>query len=450
MAMRTGRLTRFLAATLAGGLPATVTAIVLLRAHGVSPRFFWTASILLAAAWAGGAWFTYRRLGYRLRTLANIISALREGDFSFRLRRGGREDAFGELTLEINTLAEALRAQRLVDTEATAMLRKLLGEIDVAVLSFDAHRKLRLVNRAGELLIGRTAEEITGCTAEELDLGACLEGDPSRTLTLDIPGTGGRWELRRGVFRHLGRPHTLVILSDVSRALRAEEVTAWKRLIRVMGHELNNSLAPIKSLSLSLEEMTGKDQLPADWREDLHRGLQVIGSRADSLNRFMGAYSTLARLPEPTPVPLDLAGLVHRVAEMETRLRPEVSDGPAMEIRADRDQLEQLLINLVRNAADASLETGGGVRISWAAEADLLLLSVRDEGPGLPDTANLFVPFFTTKPGGSGVGLFLCRQIAEAHQGSLQLADRTDGPGCEALLRLPVRAERTPPAPAIL
>ncbi len=438
MAMKAGRKTRFLLATLAGGLPATVTAVILLHTHNVSPRVFWTTGVLLTTALAGTAWLTYRRLDYRLRTLANIISALREGDFSFRLRRGGREDAFAELTLEINALAEALRAQRLVDTESTTMLRTVLGEIDVAVFSFDTHRKLRLVNRAGERLIGRTAEQITGRTAEELNLDACLDGEPARTLTLGIPGAGGRWELRRGVFRHLGRPHHLVILSDVSRALRAEEVDAWKRLIRVMGHELNNSLAPIKSLSVSLEEMTGREPLAEDWREDLHRGLQVIGSRADSLNRFMGAYSTLARLPQPTPGPVELAGLVQRAVRMETRLKPLVDGGPALTIQADRDQLEQLLINLVRNAADASLETGGEVRISWAASGDLLELSVLDQGPGLPDSANLFVPFFTTKPGGSGVGLFLCRQIAEAHGGSLQLADRTGGPGCRALLRLPL------------
>lgn len=430
--------TRYLLATLAGGLPAVVIAITLLWAHDFPPRLFWTTSLFLVITWAGGAWIVYQRLDYRLRTLANIISALREGDFSFRLRRGRRDDAYGEVILEINALAEAMRAQRLVDTEATSMLRKVLGEIDVAVFSFDAHRRLRLVNRAGEDLLGRTAEEIAGHTAEELDLHTCLDGEPARTLTLGIPGAGGRWELRRGIFRHLGRPHTLVILSDVSRALRAEEVTAWKRLIRVMGHELNNSLAPIKSLSGSLEQMTAQDTLPADWRDDLHRGLRVIGSRADSLNRFMGAYSALARLPEPTPGPVDLAGLVRRVAEMETRLRPEIIGGHELEIRADRDQLEQLLINLVRNAADASLETGGPVRISWVASAGQLEISVQDEGPGLPDSANLFVPFFTTKPGGSGVGLFLCRQIAEAHGGSLQLTDRTDGPGCEALLRLPL------------
>jgi signal transduction histidine kinase len=205
-----------------------------------------------------------------------------------------------------------------------------------------------------------------------------------------------------------------------------------------MGHELNNSLAPIKSLSVSLEEMTGRDPLTEDWREDLHRGLRVIGSRADSLNRFMGAYSALARLPQPAPGPLDLAGLVLRVAEMETRLKPDIDGSPPITISADRDQLEQLLINLVRNATDASLETGGKVRISWAVNGGHLELAVLDEGPGLPDSANLFVPFFTTKPGGSGVGLFLCRQIAEAHGGSLQLADRTDGPGCKALLRLPL------------
>jgi signal transduction histidine kinase len=241
-----------------------------------------------------------------------------------------------------------------------------------------------------------------------------------------------------------------VVLSDVSQALRAEELAAWKRLIRVIGHELNNSLAPITSLAGSMVRLTEQDPLPADWRSDLGRGLGVISSRAEALARFMSDCSRLAKMPEPTLSSLEIAGCVQRVAELETRLQVKVVDGPGTVVAADQDQIEQVLINLVRNAVEASLSTGGAVEIGWRAMDDRVEVVVRDDGPGLPESANLFVPFFSTKPEGSGIGLFLCRQIAEAHGGSVTVENRADSDGCEARLTLPRdpgRHDSTPPAP---
>jgi nitrogen fixation/metabolism regulation signal transduction histidine kinase len=228
------------------------------------------------------------------------------------------------------------------------------------------------------------------------------------------------------------------VLSDLSRALREEEREAWQRLVRVLGHELNNSLAPIKSIAGSLESLVVREIQPADWKEDMRRGLGVIAARAASLNRFMEAYSRLARLPLPRLEPLSLGSLVKRVVSLETRMNVEMSSGPEITIRADGDQLEQLLINLVRNAGDASIETGGHVRVGWRRTMVPIEVWVDDEGPGLSNTSNLFVPFFTTKPGGSGIGLVLSRQIAEAHGGTLTLENRRNEHGCEARLRLPI------------
>jgi signal transduction histidine kinase len=236
----------------------------------------------------------------------------------------------------------------------------------------------------------------------------------------------------------------------VSRALRAEERLAWKRLIRVLGHELNNSLAPIRSIAESLQALLGRDPRPDDWEQDARRGIGVIRERSAALGRFMEAYSQLARLPPPNLAPVDLGALASRVAGLETRRPVAVTGGPELEVRADRDQLEQLLINLVRNAVDATVETGGGVALGWGrgtGPAAELLIHVDDEGPGLSNSANLFVPFFTTKPGGSGIGLVLCRQIAEAHGGSLTLENRQDARGCRALLRLPLPGAGAPVSP---
>jgi signal transduction histidine kinase len=244
--------------------------------------------------------------------------------------------------------------------------------------------------------------------------------------------------MRRTSFREGGLPHQLVVLADLSHALREEERQAWQRLIRVLGHELNNSLAPIKSIAGSLENLIVREPPPDDWRDDMRHGLAIISSRSDALSRFMTAYSRLAKLPPPHIQPLQIAELIRRVAGLETRLAVSVSAGPDVVIRGDSDQLEQLLINLIRNAVDAALETSGGVRTHWRKTRAFVEVVLEDDGPGLSSTANLFVPFFTTKPEGSGIGLVLCRQIAEAHGGNLTLDNRKDARGCVALLRLPV------------
>ena len=223
-----------------------------------------------------------------------------------------------------------------------------------------------------------------------------------------------------------------------SRALSAEERQAWRRLIRVLSHELNNSLAPIKSIADSLLALIGKEGGPStDQGEDLRKGLGVIASRSESLSRLMGAYARLARMPPPRLEPVAVQDWVRRVVALETRRAVAVRAGPSIEIQADGGQLDQLLINLVRNAVDATLDGSGSVEVGWEAHNGRLEVWVRDEGPGLADTGNLFVPFYTTKPAGSGIGLALPRQIAEAHGGALTRANRTRARGCEARLSLP-------------
>jgi signal transduction histidine kinase len=201
---------------------------------------------------------------------------------------------------------------------------------------------------------------------------------------------------------------------------------------------MNNSLAPIKSIAASLEALLRRDPPPPDWADDARSGLKSIAARADSLGRFMQAYARLAKLPPPQKEHIDLGDLVRRVVSLEPRLSVRVVPGPDRKIVADGAQIEQLLINLVHNAVDASLETHGNVTIGWREAGDYVDVSVEDEGPGIMNPTNLFVPFFTTKPGGSGIGLALSRQIAEAHGGSISLTNRPGGTGAKAVLRLPL------------
>jgi two-component system nitrogen regulation sensor histidine kinase NtrY len=420
------------------GLPGTTAALVLLWRGSLTPRLQWTLTAILVVLWLGLSFALRARVVFPLRTLSNLLSALREGDFSIRARGENRDDALGELIGEVNALASTLRQQRLGAVEATALLARVMEEIDVAVFAFDPEKRLRLVNRAGERVLGQPAENLRGRHAEELHLEKCLEGEMLRTVEMSFPGGTGRWQLRRSTIREEGMPHHLVVLTDLSRTLREEERLAWQRLIRVLGHELNNSLAPVKSIADSCATLLSRESLPADWREDTQRGLAVISGRVEALGRFTSAYARLARLPSPTLRPVAVGEWVRRITQLESRTPLDLLPGPDITIQADADQLDQLLINLVHNAADASLETRGGVHVGWRRDGGFLEVSVEDDGHGLSNTANLFVPFFTTKPGGSGIGLVLCRQIAEAHGGSLSLGNRQTTHGCVARLRLPV------------
>ncbi len=429
----------FLLAVLAG-LPGSALALVLLWLSDWDATVRVGLSAIVVIGWLGTARAVRARVARSLLTLANMLGAVRDGDFSVRGRVAGNDDALGLAFREINELTQTLQEQRLGALEATALLRRVLAEVEVGIFAFDGDHRLRVVNNHGERLLGRPAERVVGSSATELGLDLCLEGESVRTVELTLPQKSGRFLLRRSSFRQGGFPHRLLVLSDASRALREEEHEAWRRLVRVLSHEINNSLAPISSVAGSLEQLLARDPRPSDWEDDLHSGLEVIAGRSDGLRRIMASYARLAVLPPPRRAALDVGAWVRRVAAIESRLPVTVVPGPEMVLQADGDQLDQLLINLMGNAVDAALETNGGVRVGWDRKDDALVVWVEDEGPGLPDSQNLFVPFFTTKPEGSGIGLALSHQIAEGHGGSLALRNRRDRTGCRAELWLPPSA----------
>lgn len=437
---------QILVRSLLSGLLGSLIAIWFISTGGFSTQSKVLLVSLIIILWLGFAFGLRGRIVYSLRTLSNMLEAIREGDYSMRLRGASREDAMSEMILEINALTRALQEQRFGAVEATALLRKTLAEIEVAMFGFDQDGRLCLVNDSGQQVLGKNTEEIMGHKAKNLGLAACLEGNTPRVVDLALPAGVRRWELRRTTYREKGVSNQLIFLSDLTRTLHEEERLAWKRLVQIMRHEINNSLTPIQSVAQTLQDRVRKDTSQNQFQADMLEGLEIIASRSEELSRFIASYSKLSRLPEPVFDKVNVRSWVQHAAGMETRLKVELEPGPDVTIEADRGQLDQLLINLIANAAEAGLETkpegDGEIVIGWRTMRGHLQIWVDDNGPGLDKDRDVFVPFFTTKAQGSGIGLTLSRQIAEAHGGHLTLENRSDGSGCRACLWLPVKAKK--------
>lgn len=432
-------------------LPGIVVSGVLIWLQPWTTESKIALTFLEAFVWGVFALMLHEQVIRPLQTLANVVAALREEDYSFRARGAATDDALGELSMEVNALADLLADQRVRAIEATALLRRVVEEIDAPLFAFDPDHVLKLINPAGERLLQQPSVRLLGRTADEVGLSECLAAPNESLISLPSNSSSARWLVAQSKFREKGVPHTLVVLSDVSRALRGEERKAWQRLIRVLGHELNNSLAPIKSIAGSLGGRLRQMELAPEERHDFERGLEIIEARSASLNRFLQAYRQLAQMPPPVIKRVALRPILERVAFLETRVPVMIAQGPDVVLMVDPDQIEQMLINLVRNAVEAVLEQAAlkgapigsssldapPVTINWNNDDQNVVLTIDDNGPGLLNPGNAFVPFYTTKAEGSGIGLALSRQIVEAHQGSIELSNRNGQDGCQVRVTLP-------------
>lgn len=422
---------------LALAVPGLGFGVALIWMAQVSPVLKACLFILLVLAMSGLLAYLEEVVTTPLRGLANVVESYRAGDYTVRGRRATTGDALGDLVNEVNSLGSTLHQQRLRALEATALLDKLVSGIDVAVLAFDATHRLRLLNPAGGRLLDVAPAQALGRNAVDLALEEFLVDAPAPRIVNSIAGRAGRWQVTHGTFREGGVAQHLLILADVRQALREEERAAWQRLIRVIGHEVNNSLTPIRSLAQTLESLL-REALPEDaTRADALDALRVISGRTEALGRFLAQYSRLARLPAPRPRWVRMAPLLARIAALDAEHPVQWRTESGLEACVDEDQLEQALINLIKNAIEAQGGHSAGVSVLAQTRGEALVVEVSDTGPGIASTENLFVPFFTTKPGGSGVGLALSRQIAEGHGGTLALENRSDARGAIATLVIP-------------
>lgn len=439
---------RLLFSVLATGLPGVLLSFVLLWTNSYSLDHKIEGTLFSILFWFALSFAARNRVVNSVRVLSNIIASLKEDDFSFRASRAVAGDVLGDLAIEINNLGRALEAERLGTMEAENLLRKVLAEAEGVILAFSLDGTLKLFNRAAATFLGKKEEELQDQSASELGIADLLAGPSSQIISRLSNGIERRWIVRRTHFRQNGVPHHLVMLSEASEALRAEERLAWQRMVRVLSHEINNSLAPIKSMARTLGRILPQAQMSERVHKDFHLGLDVIGTRAEALNRFLQSYAQLSKLPPPTRRTVNLKNMVERVIGLESRLAIIVLQGPDISINVDPDQLEQVMINLTKNATEAVLAkhsaetlatlTGDpAVSVNWNVTGSDLELWVRDQGIGLLDVSNLFVPFYTTKETGSGIGLVLSRQIIEAHGGRLTIHNRTDMAGCEVQIKIP-------------
>lgn len=440
---RADRMARFERRVLGGMLlvvlpPWMLAGVLLFRARHVG--LLWLAVIVAVVLTLALLHWSQRRIAYPVYTLSGLLEALREGDYSLR---GARDGVLDHPIYDVNALAVKLKRERLAFEESTYLLRKTLATLDSAVFVFDDDRHLLLLNPAARRLVNDRERPALGRDAGQLGLAPLLDGPATQVRPYTFPERAGRFEIRHAALRSEGRGAQLLVVNDVARVLRDEERQAWQRLLRVLGHEVNNSLAPIQSIAATLASLVAHESLPEEWRDDFRSGLGVIQHRSEALARFLSGYGQLARLPPPDFRRVDLKALIGKAAKLEQRVAIQVEAGEQLFVHADPDQLEQALINLLRNAVEAAPRDGGIVSLRWRRDAARAIIEVQDNGPGPPPASHLFVPFYTTKPAGSGIGLALVRQIAEAHDGGVTLAERTDHQsGAVARLWLPLDEPR--------
>jgi nitrogen fixation/metabolism regulation signal transduction histidine kinase len=335
---------------------------------------------------------------------------------------------------QMNGLTESLAISRQSEQELLSVLEKVVSEINVAIIVFDPVDRIRLANQQASVLLKASAEALIGKNCTDTVLANLPISADTRIVDFRFPGAEGRWQIKQNSYRHQGKASRIMFIADLKQALSDQEIMAWQRLTRVISHEVNNSLTPIISLCQTLTGMLTKTGSGNEGA--VTEGLVVIGERAKGLQKFIAAYARLARLPAPNKVIFPASDLAVRLKRIFCEQVLEIAPFPDVAVFGDVVQLEQALINLIKNGLEA--DPSGLVQLGCRLQGGQCEFQILDRGPGISNLENLFVPFYTTKLGGAGIGLVLCRQIAAGHHGHVSLENRPDGVGAVATLVLPL------------
>ncbi len=380
----------------------------------------------------------HQKTAYQFRSLSNLLDAMTKGDYALRMRQDKPDSALNELITSINKLAEHLSSQRLESVENQLLLDSVIDHVNVSILSIDESGKIHLLNPAARKLLNSSDKIELQTMEKQIEKLKTLPKNQSSVLTLEFVNESARYSVHNEYFRSAGLQYRLFLITDIDYLLRKEEDKAWQNLVRVLSHEINNSLTPIASISQMLLKSALDPNRIDNSREDLVKGLELIRNRSLDLREFVNSYNKLNTPPAPNFALTKLSKIADKLSTLFLDDNFVVNSDTEIFINCDSIQLEQVLINLIKNAIEASSQCNHSVDMTWSLSKDNCKIIIADKGTGISNIDNLFVPFFTTKPQGSGIGLIFSRQIVEAHNGSLTLNNRNDGPGCIALITLPL------------
>jgi len=420
---------------LLAAVPCGLTAFYFMLKADTSIYLIILTTLLLTALIHYGVLLAQKKENHQLAVIDNLLEAVIEGDYSLRGKMLFEEEIYSQILTRINSLANTLSKQNVQSRERQLLLGKITDQIDVAVLVLDSNDHITLANPAACRLMGHNATHLQDATLTQLGLSVLLESNEKRVLELEFNGTPGNYYIYTDHFIEDGQARQLIFITDIQRILRAEERKAWQSLLRVLSHEINNSLSPIGSISDTLARIL-KKQNEVD-REGLLEGLSVIKERSQSLSHFIERYRQFTGLPEPDKRPIDLKEMMESLRLLFTNREISLESSEKLVLRADPHQIQQLLVNLLKNADEAMPDPAGKISINWKQTGDYIHIQIEDEGVGLASSENLFVPFYTTKSQGSGIGLALCRQIAFNHHGDIILKNRDGGKGVEVVITIP-------------
>ncbi len=382
----------------------------------------------------------YRKLTHQMLSMQNLLHSLAQGDYSFRLRPLYDNGELGKLIKTINTLSNRLSQQRRETVESQLLLSTIIEHIDVAIVALNDESIVSFYNAAAKnlFLIEQAGSRLT--LIDPLAFVNSLPAGHHQVIELALRFTRGKYQIHLEEFREAGQQHKLLFVTDVNRLLRNEERKAWQSLVRVISHEINNSLSPIASISQTLSRLISRQETLLEDYDDLIDGLAIITSRANGLKEFLDGYKQLAKFPEPQLQWVFIDKLIRKTAVLFKEQNIIFDGASDTRICIDPVKFEQVMINLIKNAAEsmAQINVLGTIQISWTTDGTLFRLIICDQGAGINNADNFFVPFYSTKKNGMGIGLVLCREIIEAHNGRLSIANKLDEKGCCVSIELPL------------